>query len=103
MLKRNTGARIRTAANGKFASAARTREEPSALEGKLVQYAMAGKLEKAARDAVHAQQEQGLAVTFKRGEQIIKRYPDGREEVLAKVAAAPKYVRPKGVAVLRRK
>jgi hypothetical protein len=64
---------------------------------------MTGKLEKAARDAVRAQQEQGLAVTFKRGDQVIKRYPDGREEVLAKVAAAPKYVRPKGLAVLRRK
>jgi hypothetical protein len=94
---------LRKRGNGAAASRARRApEEADSLEGKVVRIAMAGKLAKAGRNAIRLQRERGLAVTFKRGEQVIKKYPDGHEEVLT-IIDRPTYTLPKGVAILRGK
>jgi hypothetical protein len=74
--------------------------EPGTLEANLVDLAMTGKLAKAGRRAVAAQKDRGLPVTFKRGQQVIKVYPDGRREVLATLER-PSYTLPKGVRIIR--
>ena len=83
----------------KARSSGSTDEEHDSLENQIVSMATRGKLARAGRKAVAAQKKRGLPVTFQRGNQIIKEYPDGREEVLGTVAAA-KYVLPKGVRVI---
>ena len=74
--------------------------EVGTLEAKIVGLAMHGKLAKAGRRAVAAQRQKGLPVTLKRGQQVIKIYSDGREEVLAELPR-PFYALPKGVRVIR--
>lgn len=44
--------------------------------------ARTGKLGRSARKAIRAQTARGLAVTYKRGDEVIKEYADGRKEVL---------------------
>jgi hypothetical protein len=75
-------------------------EESDSLESHVVGLAMSGKIGKAAKRAVRAQQRLGLAVTYKRGDRIIKRHADGREEVLGTVQRA-NYTLPKGVRVIK--
>jgi hypothetical protein len=72
------------------------------LENDIVDLALSGGLKSAARDAVSAQLRQGIPVTYKKGNQVVKHYPDGREEVLGTVPAA-KFTLPKGVRVFRPK
>ena len=81
---------------------AAARMDPDSLEKRLVGLAMSGKLAKAGRDAIRAQVAMGLPVTFKRGTKVIKRYADGREEVLANVDRLAFRI-PRGVAIIGRK
>jgi len=74
----------------------------AALEDHLLELAAEGTLAEAAGGAIRAQKEQGLPVTFKRGDQVIKAFADGREEVLTTVAR-PTYTIPSGLRVLRSK
>jgi hypothetical protein len=73
-----------------------------ALEDHLLELVAEGKLAEAAGGAIRAQKERGLPVTFKRGDQVIKAFPDGREEVLTTLAR-PIYTIPSGVRVIRGK
>jgi len=74
--------------------------EVGTLEDKVIGLAMRGKLAKAGRRAAAAQRQMGLPVTLKRGQKVIKVYPDGREETLAELPR-PIYALPKGVRVIR--
>lgn len=58
-------------------------EASDSLESQLPRLIADGKLEEAARDPLVRQKAKGLAVTFLRGNKIIKEHPDGREEVIA--------------------
>ena len=87
--------------NGRRAAGRRARFEADGLEGAIVGLAIAGKLSGAGHSAVRAQREAGLPVTYRRGNEIIKEFPDGREEVLG-VVQAPVYKLPKGVKRIRR-
>jgi hypothetical protein len=60
-------------------------KEGDALENQVVKFAMGGKLAKVSRDAVRRQVKKGFAVTFKRGNKVIKQFPDGREEILGTI------------------
>jgi hypothetical protein len=75
-------------------------EDSNSLEDRVVRLARTGRLAKAARHAVHMQQKKGLAITCKRGDQIVKRYADGREEILGTVERRP-YTLPRGVTIIR--
>jgi hypothetical protein len=72
------------------------------LEDHLLDLVANGELAEAAGGAIRAQKERGLPVTFKRGDDVIKAFADGREEVLATLAR-PTYKTPSGVRVLRSK
>lgn len=74
-------------------------EDAGSLEERIVALASAGKLANAGRNAIRAQRRKGLAITFQRGDQIIKKHPDGREEVLGTVGRAD-YIIPKGVKII---
>jgi hypothetical protein len=92
--------------SGKATSASATTRraigaERGSLESGLYKLATSGELSKAARAAIKKQQKQGLPITFQRGDQIIKQYADGREDILATLPRQP-YVRPKGVKVIGR-
>jgi hypothetical protein len=76
--------------------------DTGSLEECVVALARDGRFANAARRAVRAQVAKGIAVTFKRGKKIIKRYSDGREEVLASVQRPP-YTLPAGVGILGKK
>lgn len=69
------------------------RRQPKSLEGQVVSLAQKGMLAPAARGAIASQLARGLAVTFKRGDQVIKQYPDGHIEVLGELKQIP-YKRP---------
>jgi hypothetical protein len=71
----------------------------NSLEDQIVDLALKGKLANASRQAIRRQQKMGLAITYKRGNDIVKQFPDGRIETLAKVDS-PKYRFPKGVRIL---
>ena len=66
-------------------------------DGDLVKLALSGKLRQAAREAVRDQRARGLAVTFKRGDQIVRRSADGTIEVIGRVTTPafrlPEHVR----------
>jgi hypothetical protein len=97
MLKKNKPVRSHRAAG---AGPGVDAEDIGSLESRVVALAMSGQLAKAARRAVRAQKSLGLPLTFKRGEWVIKRHSDGREEVLGRVDR-PSYRLPKGVRVIK--
>jgi hypothetical protein len=76
-------------------------EDPSSLEANVVRLALEGKLSAAADRAVEEQRALGLPITFQRGDEVIKQYADGREEVLAKIPQTPPYNAPRGVRVIK--
>jgi len=76
--------------------------EPGSLEGEIVDMALRGELAKAARKAIRTAKRRGLPITFKRGNQVVKEYADGRVEVL-ETLSFPKYVLPKGVKIIPRR
>ncbi|HEX4793511.1 MAG TPA: hypothetical protein VH370_06950 [Humisphaera sp.] len=75
------------------------KEEPNSLEARIVDLAVSGKLAEAGRRAIEAQIKLGLPVTIQKGDKVIKRYQDGREEVLETIPRR-KFKIPKGVAVI---
>lgn len=77
----------------------RGKEDAGSLEERIVALATSGKLANAGRNAIRTQRRKGLAVTFQRGDQVIKQFPDGREEVLATVRRAD-YTVPEGVEII---
>jgi hypothetical protein len=64
-------------------------KRPKSLEEQLVSLAQKGMLAPAAQEAIASQLARGLAVTFKRGNQVIKQYPDGHVEVLSELQRIP--------------
>jgi hypothetical protein len=76
-------------------------EDPDSLEANVVRLALEGKLAGAADRAVAEQKARGLPVTFQRGNEVIKQFADGREEVLATIPQSPPYKAPPGVRVIR--
>lgn len=76
-------------------------EDRQSLEAGVVKLALSGKLAGAGRRAVAAQRRLGLPVTFKRGNQIVKKYADGHIEVLGGLER-PVYTLPKGVKIIGR-
>jgi hypothetical protein len=74
-------------------------EADDSLEHRLLELASSGALAGAGREAIRAQVERGIPVTFLRGEQVIKRHADGREEVLGAVPRRT-FVPPGGVHVI---
>jgi hypothetical protein len=64
-------------------------KQPKSLEGQLVSLAQNGMLAPAAQEAIASQLAHGLAVTFKRGDEVIKQYPDGHVEVLSELKRIP--------------
>ena len=97
MARRNANGAARR--NGK-PKPATGRDAPRSLEDAVVALAAKGLLAGAGRAAVRAQREAGLAVTYKRGTQIVREYPDGRRVVLGSVER-PRYELPKGVGRIR--
>jgi len=69
------------------------------FEDRISELARSGKLFNAAREAVEEQKKSGLPVTFRRGNQVIKQYADGREEVLAEIPPS-KFKIPAGVEII---
>jgi hypothetical protein len=86
-------------AKSKHAEAVEPEEESDSLEANIVGIALSGKLAEVAKDAIAAGVARGLPVTFQRGEEIIKRYADGREEVLTTVARSH-FKMPAGVEII---
>lgn len=82
------------------ARAASPRRKPRSLEDAIVNLATTGQLAEAGRAAVRAQHEAGLPVTYQRGNEVVKEFPDGRREVIATLEP-PEYRLPKGVARIR--
>ena len=76
------------------------RAAPQTLEDAIVAAATSGRLSEVARAEVRAQRRAGLPITYKRGNQIVKEFPDGRREILGEIEAAP-YKFPKKVARIR--
>ena len=74
--------------------------EAQSLEDGIVALAESGELAKAAGQAIRHQKELGIAVTFQRGDDVIKQHADGTEEVLAKVER-PTYTIPTGVRIIK--
>ena len=77
------------------------RREPRELEDVVVALAESGVLAQAARAEIRAQRAAGLPITYQRGNDIVREYPDGRLEVLETLLPAPAYKRPRGVATIR--
>lgn len=75
--------------------------DAGSLESGVVKLAVGGKLARAGRQAILAQRKRRLPITFKRGDEVIKLYADGREEILEKLQATP-YVLPNGVKIIGR-
>lgn len=73
---------------------------PQSLEDAIVALAESGKLAGAARAAIRDQRAAGLPITYKRGNEIVKEYPDGRLEVIGTLPPAT-YKLPKGVRRIR--
>lgn len=74
-------------------------EDPRSLEANIVNLATTGKLARISRAAIQRSLDRGIPITFKRGNRIIKRHPDGREELLATLPK-PTYRLPHGVRIL---
>ena len=79
-----------------------TKEDPNSLESSIAKLASSGRLAREGRKDVRAQKKLGIAVTFKRGNQVIKQYPSGKEKILAELSE-PDYKLPEGVRILDRK
>lgn len=77
-------------------------EDAYSLEGNIARLAGSGELAKAGQEAIARQKKLGIAVTFKRGDEVIKQWPDGREEVLERIERV-KYKLPAGVGIIGRK
>ena len=71
------------------------------MEDRIVGLALSGKLAGAARNEIRAIRKLGLPLTFKRGNKIVKEFPDGRVEVLETLEKRPPVV-PKGVKIIGR-
>jgi hypothetical protein len=71
------------------------------LEEELVRLAESGRLAGAGRAAVRADRAAGLPVTYQRGSQVVREYPDGRREVLGTIPPTPPYKLPKSARRLR--
>lgn len=82
---------------GKAARRASGVRAAQVVEDDLGALAAAGKLAGAGRAAVRAQRAAGLAVTYKRGDKIVREFPDGRREVIGTIAPRPRYTPAKGV------
>ncbi|HET6251419.1 MAG TPA: hypothetical protein VFE47_27285 [Tepidisphaeraceae bacterium] len=76
-----------------------TKEDPGSVESNIVRLAMSGKLARVTKRAIAGGVAKGLPVTFKRGQKIITRYADGREEVL-RIMPRSDFKVPKGVRVI---
>jgi hypothetical protein len=61
-------------------------DEAGSLEAEVSRLAEEGQLAGAARVAVERQTAKGFAITFLRGDAIVKRFPNGREQILGKLA-----------------
>ena len=75
--------------------------DSTTLESKLHGLLASGRIARVTKRAITRQREAGLAITFKRGTQIIRQHADGREEVLGTVDRI-KFKRPKGVRAIGR-
>jgi hypothetical protein len=75
-------------------------EEPDSLEARLREMIASGELKEPAGQAIAAQLAQGFPVTFQRGDAVIRLFPDGHEEVIARVPIAS-YTLPPNVAVVK--
>ena len=74
-----------------------TPEEMDDLETRAVHdLVTSGRLAEAGQFAIAETRRLGMPVTYKRGDQIIREHPDGREEVLAVVPSVP-FALPAGV------
>jgi hypothetical protein len=78
------------------------REDRNSLESSLIKLATKGTLAKAGRKAIAAQRKRKIAVTFKRGDEVIKRHDNGDEEVLEKLPHLA-YTLPRGVKIIGRR
>ena len=78
-------------------------DEAKSLEARVFALAMSGKLKQAAHRAIAEQLGHGVSVTFKRGQNIIRRDPTGAENVIGKIGLPPRYRLPRGVEVIGRK
>lgn len=74
-------------------------EDAGSLEQRVVSLALGGKLAHAAQKAVRLQKARGLAVTFKRGDAIVKQHSSGRIEKIATIQPR-KYAVPAGVRII---
>ena len=77
-------------------------EGEDSLEAALPRLIAEGRLGEAGRRAIADQLARGFPVTFQRGELVIKLFPDGREEVLARVPVRP-YKLPIDISVVETK
>ena len=85
--------------NGRQREAGGNDEEANSLESHVVTLAKQGRFSDAGHRAIESQLKRGLAVVFKRGNQIIKLRPNGDEEILETLEPAT-YSIPPGVAIL---
>ncbi|MGC4033528.1 MAG: hypothetical protein QM754_17710 [Tepidisphaeraceae bacterium] len=92
MLPKQFDMRRKATASG--AASDRTNEN-----SKLIALALEGKLSRAARHAVQKQKSRGLAITFRRGNQIVRQDSDGKIIVLATIQPVA-FSAPKNIAIL---
>ena len=69
----------------------------AALAGRRHRHARRHRSARRGGAAIQAQRDAGLPVTYQRGNEVVKEFPDGRREVLATIDV-PEYRLPKGVA-----
>jgi len=80
-------------------AAANSADKADSFEDRVSELARSGKLFNAAREAVEEQKKSGLPVTFRRGNQVIKQYADGRVEVLGEIPPS-RFKIPPGVEII---
>ena len=79
-----------------------TDEEAGSPEALVTELAASGELAIAARRAIATQEKLGIPVTYVDGDRVIKRFADGKQEVLGTVARSA-YTLPPGVATIENK
>jgi hypothetical protein len=76
-----------------------TQTSTDSVDRKIIGWVIKGGLGESVRSTVRRQLSKGIAVTYQRGNNVITKHPDGREEVVGVVKRAT-YQLPSGVRVI---
>lgn len=89
--------------NGRNGKSHYGQDELRSLEGNVRKLAADGTIAAAARQSIQDQRAAGLAITYMKGNLIVKEHADGRTEVVDHLPPAPPFKRPRGVGIIESK